>query len=42
MDFRDSPEEARLRARLRDWLTENVPSLPASSCRPSSTTPPTR
>jgi len=31
MDFRDSPEEARFRARLRRWLVENDPHLPPSS-----------
>jgi len=31
MDFRDSEEEAAFRARLRDWLRENNPRLPASS-----------
>ncbi|MBO9524119.1 MAG: acyl-CoA dehydrogenase family protein [Nocardioidaceae bacterium] len=28
MDLRDSPEEARFRARLRTWLAENVPDEP--------------
>ncbi|SKB06149.1 acyl-CoA dehydrogenase family protein [Aeromicrobium choanae] len=31
MDFGDSPEEARFRQRLRGWLAENNPGLPASS-----------
>jgi alkylation response protein AidB-like acyl-CoA dehydrogenase len=31
MDFRDSPEEAEFRARLRRWLLANNPGLPASS-----------
>src|SRR3954470_2654407 len=31
MDFGDSPEEARFRARLRAWLADNDPGLPASS-----------
>ncbi len=31
MDFRDSPEEADFRARLRAWIAENNPGLPASS-----------
>src|SRR6476619_2643787 len=31
MDFRDSPAEAEVRARLRSWLHENNPGLPASS-----------
>jgi alkylation response protein AidB-like acyl-CoA dehydrogenase len=31
MDFRDSPEEAAFRARLRAWIAENDPGLPASS-----------
>jgi alkylation response protein AidB-like acyl-CoA dehydrogenase len=31
MDFRDSPEEAAFRARLREWLAANNPGLPASS-----------
>lgn len=31
MDFADSPEEAEFRARLRAWLIENNPKLPASS-----------
>ncbi len=31
MDYRDSPDEAAFRARLRAWLTENNPGLPASS-----------
>jgi alkylation response protein AidB-like acyl-CoA dehydrogenase len=31
MDFGDSPEEAEFRARLRAWLVENNPKLPASS-----------
>ncbi|MEU8803118.1 acyl-CoA dehydrogenase family protein [Spirillospora sp. NPDC048819] len=31
MDFADSPEEAAFRRRLRTWLTENNPGLPASS-----------
>jgi alkylation response protein AidB-like acyl-CoA dehydrogenase len=31
MDFRDSPEEAEFRARLRAWLATNNPGLPASS-----------
>ena len=31
MDFRDSPEEAAFRARLRAWLAENNPGLPTSS-----------
>jgi alkylation response protein AidB-like acyl-CoA dehydrogenase len=30
MDFSDSREEASFRARLRDWLKDNKPSLPAS------------
>lgn len=31
MDFRDAPEEADFRARLRAWLVENNPHLPPSS-----------
>ncbi|HEX4218899.1 MAG TPA: acyl-CoA dehydrogenase family protein [Acidimicrobiales bacterium] len=31
MDFSDSPEEARFRLRLREWLSSNNPGLPASS-----------
>ncbi|GAA0571370.1 MULTISPECIES: acyl-CoA dehydrogenase family protein [Actinomadura] len=31
MDFADSPEEAAFRRRLRAWLAENNPGLPASS-----------
>jgi alkylation response protein AidB-like acyl-CoA dehydrogenase len=31
MDFRDSPEEAEFRARLRAWLVDNNPGLPTSS-----------
>jgi alkylation response protein AidB-like acyl-CoA dehydrogenase len=31
MDFADSPEEAGFRRRLRDWLRDNNPGLPASS-----------
>ncbi|MGN6475233.1 MAG: acyl-CoA dehydrogenase family protein [Mycobacteriales bacterium] len=31
MDFGDSPAEAEFRARLRDWLKDNNPGLPASS-----------
>lgn len=31
MDFRDSPEEAAFRKRLRAWIAENDPGLPASS-----------
>jgi len=31
MDFGDSPEEARFRTRLREWLKTNDPGLPASS-----------
>src|SRR5438270_13577951 len=31
MDFGDSPEEAAFRLRLREWLEDNDPSLPASS-----------
>jgi alkylation response protein AidB-like acyl-CoA dehydrogenase len=31
MDFRDSPEEAEFRARLRAWLADNNPGLPTSS-----------
>ena len=31
MDFGDSPEEAAFRERLRAWLRENDPGLPASS-----------
>ena len=31
MDFRDSPEEAAFRARLRAWLADNNPGLPTSS-----------
>jgi alkylation response protein AidB-like acyl-CoA dehydrogenase len=31
MDFADSPEEAAFRQRLRVWLQENNPGLPASS-----------
>jgi alkylation response protein AidB-like acyl-CoA dehydrogenase len=31
MDFRDSPEEASFRQRLRAWIAENNPGLPASS-----------
>jgi len=31
VDFSDSPDEAAFRARLRDWLRDNNPGLPASS-----------
>ena len=31
MDFRDAPAEAEFRARLRVWLAEHNPGLPASS-----------
>ena len=31
MDFGDSPDEAAFRARLRGWLRDNDPGLPASS-----------
>jgi alkylation response protein AidB-like acyl-CoA dehydrogenase len=31
MDFDDSPEEAAFRIRLREWLEDNNPRLPASS-----------
>lgn len=31
MDFRDSPQEAEFRARLRAWIAENNPGLPVSS-----------
>jgi len=31
MDFGDSPDEAEFRARLRAWLVDNDPGLPASS-----------
>ena len=31
MEFRDSPEEAAFRARLRAWIGENNPGLPVSS-----------
>jgi alkylation response protein AidB-like acyl-CoA dehydrogenase len=31
MDFADAPSEAAFRARLRSWLAENNPHLPASS-----------
>ena len=31
MDFGDSPDEAAFRQRLRDWLVDNNPGLPASS-----------
>ncbi len=31
MDFGDSPEEAEFRRRLRTWLADNDPGLPASS-----------
>jgi alkylation response protein AidB-like acyl-CoA dehydrogenase len=31
MDFRDSPEEAAFRTRLRAWLADNNPGLPSSS-----------
>jgi len=31
MDFRDSPEEAEFRARLRAWIAANNPGLPVSS-----------
>jgi alkylation response protein AidB-like acyl-CoA dehydrogenase len=31
MDFADSPAEAEFRRRLRDWLHDNNPGLPASS-----------
>ena len=31
MDFRDSPDEAAFRQRLREWLVHNNPGLPASS-----------
>lgn len=31
MDFGDSPDEAAFRTRLRDWLRDNNPGLPASS-----------
>ena len=31
MDFGDSPDEAAFRSRLREWLADNDPGLPASS-----------
>ncbi|HEX3705328.1 MAG TPA: acyl-CoA dehydrogenase family protein, partial [Mycobacteriales bacterium] len=31
MDFGDSPDEAQFRSRLRTWLSDNTPDLPASS-----------
>jgi hypothetical protein len=31
MDFGDAPDEAAFRIRLRSWLQENNPGLPASS-----------
>ncbi len=31
MDFGDSPDEAAFRVRLRSWLRDNTPKLPASS-----------
>ncbi len=31
MNFRDSPDEAEFRLRLREWLATNTPDLPASS-----------
>ena len=31
MDFGDAPDEAAFRARLREWLKDNNPGLPASS-----------
>ena len=31
MDFGDSPDEATFRGRLRSWLVDNTPDLPASS-----------
>ena len=31
MDFRDSPEEAQFRSRLRAWIGEHNPGLPVSS-----------
>jgi alkylation response protein AidB-like acyl-CoA dehydrogenase len=31
MDYGDSPDEAAFRARLREWLRDNNPELPASS-----------
>ena len=31
MDFRDSPDEAQFRTRLRAWLADNNPGLPTSS-----------
>jgi alkylation response protein AidB-like acyl-CoA dehydrogenase len=31
MDFRDTPEEAEFRLRLRAWIAENNPGLPVSS-----------
>ncbi len=31
MDFGDAPEEAEFRSRIRAWLTDNNPGLPASS-----------
>jgi alkylation response protein AidB-like acyl-CoA dehydrogenase len=31
MDFRDSPAETEFRARLRAWIVQNNPALPASS-----------
>ncbi|HEY8527287.1 MAG TPA: acyl-CoA dehydrogenase family protein [Acidimicrobiales bacterium] len=31
VDFRDTPEEAAFRARLREWLVDNNPHLPPSS-----------
>jgi alkylation response protein AidB-like acyl-CoA dehydrogenase len=31
MDFGDSPDEAKFRSRLRAWLVDNTPDLPASS-----------
>ena len=31
MDFRDSPDEADFRSRLRSWIAANNPGLPVSS-----------
>ena len=31
MDFNDSPDEHSFRTRLRDWLTDHNPGLPAAS-----------
>lgn len=35
MDLRDTPEQAEFRARLRAWLTENIPSEPEPETMPA-------